>query len=496
MKPKFTQIFPWRSSSKRCELAICSIFRNEGNYLQEWLEFHEKNGVTRFFLINHLSEDNFRTVLEPWIRKGIVTLVEATSDDQVFEYNKILARFGSQVKWMAFIDIDEFLFSPGNIPLPNVLEKFSRASGVFVYWRLFGSSEVQHQPDQGKTLETFQLCLAPPRDLETLEKQRSAHNSIRGESKMTGNPIQGKCIIKPSKVSEMGAHWPSNFTGAITDERGFLSRKHFPSLRPCSLPSTEILRINHYWSRSLEELKSKALRQPVHKGMRENPKLKALPGNRSLRWDTYLNKSLDNAALVNIGSDLPFVFFIGFNKTATRSLHYLLERNGFPAIHWDRNRLVAAMLDNKRIGQRILLGYEHFRVFSDLTLITDQEYFEGNSMFRELFESYPSAYFILNNRDTDDWIKSRLNQNSGLFSRRHLQIRGIKTTQELSLAWASEKSAHEQAVREFFLEHPRFLEIDINEHDVPSKLEKFLGREFAYTEWKVVRSIRQVLRES
>ena len=112
-------------------------------------------------------------------------------------------------------------------------------------------------------------------------------------------------------------------------------------------------------------------------------------------------------------------------------------------------------------------------------------------MFRELFQSYPSAYFILNNRDTGDWIKSRQNHHSGLFSERHLKIRGIKTTEELSQAWASEKSRHEHEVREFFADHPRFLEIDINDQDVPSKLGKFLGRQFTDMKWKVVRSLHR-----
>lgn len=471
---------------QKIELAICAIFRDEAHYLDEWLDFHIKNGVQKFFLINHRSEDDFKCVLQPWIDKGRVHLLEASSDDQELEYNIVLNRFGAGVKWMAFIDIDEFLFSPTNTNLPTVLKEFKRVSGVFVFWRLFGSSSIPSPVGAQGVLRSFQLCLPPATDVAMSLDQRSSHSKVKGDSIMTGAPVQGKCIVRTSRVSKMGTHWPVHFKGLMSDEKGVLSTTHFPRLKSDHLPSMELLRINHYWSRSLEELRRKSLRGREHRGLLSPVPLRKLSAERSVHWDQHLNVARDNAALENLGTDLPFVFLIGFNKTATRSFHYFFEKNGFPAVHWDEGQLAKAMLINREQGRRILEGYEEFRVFSDFTLATEHQFFEGNSLFRELFHCYPSAYFILNNRNTDHWISSRLKHNSGLFAERHMKARGLDSVGELRKAWEMEKTAHENAVRIFFQGHSRFLELDIDSNDVPEKLSLFLRKEFSYREWRVV----------
>src|SRR5262245_1292734 len=64
----------WREF--RHELGVCAIFREEAPFLDEWLTFHCGVGVTHFYLYNNFSTDNFRTVLEPWIDRGVVTLID------------------------------------------------------------------------------------------------------------------------------------------------------------------------------------------------------------------------------------------------------------------------------------------------------------------------------------------------------------------------------------------------------------------------------------
>jgi hypothetical protein len=476
----------------RHELAICAIFRDEARYLDEWIEFHLHNGVEKFYLINHKSQDNYLQVLRPWIDKKVVTLIDATADDQLGEYNKVLSEFGQEVRWLAFIDIDEFLFSPTNLKLTVILKDFKKHAAVFVYWRLFGSGNREKPVGEEGVLKGFRTCLSPPSNSLELEQQRDIHRSIRSDTMMTGAPIQGKCIVRPSRVSKVSVHWPEKFDGQVSDESGNLSQSHFPRLRPPALPKSNLLRINHYWSRSLSELRSKSLREPVHRGLRYNKNLKSLPGQRSEEWDQHLNHSLDTAALENFHNDLPFVFLIGFNKTATRSFHDFFEKNGFPAVHWDKNRLVQRMLENRNEGNRLLLGYEDYRVFSDLTYITDDAYFEANALFDQLHRDYPSAFFILNNRSTDSWIRSRLSQNRGIFANRHLAIRGLSSYQELANAWSAEKAAHEERVRAYFAGHKRFIEIHIEDPEVPDQLARLMNRDFVYRSWPVIRNLRGV----
>ena len=67
---------PRRKNETKYNVSICGIFKNEGKYLREWIEFHKIVGVEHFYLYNNNSEDNFREILEPYIEDGLVTLVE------------------------------------------------------------------------------------------------------------------------------------------------------------------------------------------------------------------------------------------------------------------------------------------------------------------------------------------------------------------------------------------------------------------------------------
>ncbi|MBR7025230.1 MAG: glycosyltransferase family 2 protein, partial [Selenomonadaceae bacterium] len=45
------------------DLAVVAIFKNEGHYLKEWLDYHLFAGVEHFYLYNNNSTDNYEEVL-------------------------------------------------------------------------------------------------------------------------------------------------------------------------------------------------------------------------------------------------------------------------------------------------------------------------------------------------------------------------------------------------------------------------------------------------
>ena len=47
---------------KKYKVSICAIFKNEGKYLREWIEFHRIIGIEHFYLYNNNSDDNYETV--------------------------------------------------------------------------------------------------------------------------------------------------------------------------------------------------------------------------------------------------------------------------------------------------------------------------------------------------------------------------------------------------------------------------------------------------
>ncbi len=139
-------------------LSICATFKDEAPYMPEWIEFHRRVGVEHFFLYDNLSSDGSKEVLEPWVGAGLVTLSDCSipfeQGGQSWAYADALRRAHGRTRWLAFIDLDEFLFSPGGTPLLEVLKDYEQHPGVVVNWQVYGSSGLTTRPN-GLVIESF-----------------------------------------------------------------------------------------------------------------------------------------------------------------------------------------------------------------------------------------------------------------------------------------------------------------------------------------------------
>lgn len=167
----------------------------------------------------------------------------------------------------------------------------------------------------------------------------------------------------------------------------------------------------------------------------------------------------------------PKIFFIGKNKTATTSLHIMFKRSGYRSVHCiakEGGHIGKRMYDNIEAQREILWGMETQDVFSDLLYAKKKLFFDGAEHFKKLYAEYPDAYFVLQTRDTDSWIKSRTKHKKGEFIKRLMTMQRVKTKLEMQDIWREEKETHEQKVREFFAlaKNAKFLEYDINKHNI------------------------------
>lgn len=111
--PKSKLIKSVPKKTQKYTLAISAIFYQEAPYLNEWIDFHHKQGVMHFYLYdNESSIANYKLLL-PYIQKNIVTYNKwlDTNATQLAAYKHCLIYYGLECRWIAFIDIDEFLYS-------------------------------------------------------------------------------------------------------------------------------------------------------------------------------------------------------------------------------------------------------------------------------------------------------------------------------------------------------------------------------------------------
>ena len=63
-------------TEKKYKVSVCAIFKNEAPYLKEWIEFNHLVGVEHFYMYNNNSEDDYLAVINPYIEKSWITLVQ------------------------------------------------------------------------------------------------------------------------------------------------------------------------------------------------------------------------------------------------------------------------------------------------------------------------------------------------------------------------------------------------------------------------------------
>ena len=103
--------FPPNDVKGREGHAFVLIAKNEATYIKEWLDFHIKQGVSKFIIYDNESTDNFREVLSPYIESGrVIYSVIRNKRRQLDAYNIALHDYGHKFKYMGFIDADEFVF--------------------------------------------------------------------------------------------------------------------------------------------------------------------------------------------------------------------------------------------------------------------------------------------------------------------------------------------------------------------------------------------------
>lgn len=237
----------WTLKGEQYELAIGAIFRDEAPFLKEWIEFHKLVGVEHFYLFNNCSVDNYLSVLEPYIKKGEVELIQwpyvAFSWEnwlykvQAGAYETCILQAQGKVKWLALIDIDEFLTPISSGRVPDILKEYEEFGGVGFNWKLFGHSGLLDLEPNKLMVESLVM---------TAVHDRVSHFGV-------------KSIVRPERVK--GCNHP-HYTNYVDGYFHVNSNKE-PSIDADGATNGvyyDQLVINHYWSRTGNDLYKKLQR--------------------------------------------------------------------------------------------------------------------------------------------------------------------------------------------------------------------------------------------
>ena len=117
---------------------ICAIAKNEDNYIEEWIQYHLLLGFDTIFLYTNdwsfsLKNTYNNIVVQPFNGVGVQTEC----------YNKFLDEHQGENAYVAFIDIDEFIWLGDNYQsIHSFFDNYQHVNKLYVNWRIFGDSHL------------------------------------------------------------------------------------------------------------------------------------------------------------------------------------------------------------------------------------------------------------------------------------------------------------------------------------------------------------------
>lgn len=216
-------------------LAVCAIAKNEGPYFKEWIEWHQKQGVEKFYIYDNESTDCTKEVLAPYIESGVVEYTYFPGyRKQLAAYDDCMERFRFEARWIAFIDLDELIVPIKDRSIPEFLRKFEGAPAVEINWLIYGSGGAKEKV-AGTMMERFKHHSHPTHYLNR----------------------HVKSVVDTRQVFNLiGCHEAARISGHAVDSHGNPIKKHFREREP----QQDVIRINHYAVRSYEEFLEKQTR--------------------------------------------------------------------------------------------------------------------------------------------------------------------------------------------------------------------------------------------
>ena len=216
-------------------LAVCAIAKNEGPYFKEWIEWHRAHGVEKFYIYDNESTDETKDVLTPYIESGLVEYnYWPGRKRQLAAYDDCFERHRLETRWLAVIDLDEFIVPIQDKTIPEFLHRMENFSVVEINWLVYGSGGARKR-EPGGVMERFRKHSFPEHRLNT----------------------HVKSIADPRRVCTMiGCHEAARISGHAADSHGASLRKGFGDRKP----QQDVIRINHYAVKSYEEFLGKRAR--------------------------------------------------------------------------------------------------------------------------------------------------------------------------------------------------------------------------------------------
>ncbi|TCR92219.1 glycosyltransferase family 92 protein [Rhizobium sp. BK376] len=276
-------IRPPKPEPERQGIAIAVCVKDEANYIEEWVRFHRAVGICHFIVYDNGSSDQTCALLRQALDADMLTIVpwagqisdageDRLIDGQVVAFAHAILNFGGAFRRMAFVDADEFLLPMRGKTVEEALAAVGDFPNVSLPWHMFGTSGHKTKP-KGPL---------------ALNYTKRASDPLSNEEHVTNF----KCIVDPCEVIEVSVHQfktrefgdlTANDAGKRFSRRARKSREFY---------SNRFLQLNHYYSKSEEELRAKMARGSAYAVSKQQLEEKMLTTMRHIEADVVEDRAM------------------------------------------------------------------------------------------------------------------------------------------------------------------------------------------------------------
>jgi hypothetical protein len=272
------------------KIAVSLFQRNNSRHLIEYFAWYKMLGVDTYLVYDHMSTDNSYEIIKKLSKFHDIRHLQIPGRNAGNEYwgHMFNHRSSGEFDWIVSADADEFYLPIDHDNLKDVLLPYmdKKLSCLGIYWAMYGNNG--------------HLNWEPGLVTECFTRRAHLNNKLcyHIKSILRGGP-------------EGGNIWYRNDGHRLITEHGTYDVYGRPIFNGLNYPGTithDILRINHYWAKSLEFFKT--VKQVV--GQRSDRPAGA-PGEEITEefwWSQNFNDVEDDLAYSKFNKDLKYWYNI------------------------------------------------------------------------------------------------------------------------------------------------------------------------------------------
>lgn len=228
--------------------AVVLVVKNELSLVKHWINWYKYLEFDSIIIFDDSSTDGTKEFLLSMNNADEIILEETVGSlsDWYYErqqrcYKYIIKKYRYKYEWLAFLDVDEFLYLNKDTKINDFLERFANADGIAVNWCAYGSSGHVLRPSVSPVVAYTWHALP----------SRAVNRHV-------------KSIVRPNKL---GTNWYNVHAFDVDKTKYFLPNGDLVTWSDTigiisHDPDWSVAKIMHYQCRSMEDFVERAKKRP------------------------------------------------------------------------------------------------------------------------------------------------------------------------------------------------------------------------------------------